>query len=152
MKTQLFVQVKQIGKRKPLIEKQSIEIPDTIQNLRQLITQIVRERVEEFNQKDDQGNWTKYLTNHNHNNNDPNENIDLDIVAESGKIGFDAKYNSKKQDPDKAVEAALIAFEDGLFRVFCGDNELTSLDNTVTFSNGNTLTFVRLTMLAGRLW
>ncbi|MDR2346967.1 MAG: hypothetical protein LBE18_12975 [Planctomycetaceae bacterium] len=150
MTIQLFVQIKQIGKRKPVVEKQAIEIPQTVQTLRQLITQIVRDRVEAFNRKDDKGDWTKYLTSYNRNNNDnPNEEIDLEIVAETGKVGFDAKYNDKKQDPDKAVESALLAFEDGLFRVFCDDNELTNLDEIISFANGNTLTFIRLTMLAG---
>ncbi|MDR0704994.1 MAG: hypothetical protein LBF88_08400 [Planctomycetaceae bacterium] len=155
--TQLFVQIKQIGKRKPVIEKQAIEIPETVQTLRQLLVRIVRERVENFNQKNETGNWTKYLTNHNRSNHDnpntePNTEIDLEIVAETGKVGFDAKYNDKEQDPDKAVEAVLLAFEDGLFRVFCGDNELIDLDGMTTFNNGNTLTFIRLTMLAGRSW
>ncbi|MDR2704908.1 MAG: hypothetical protein LBC02_03930, partial [Planctomycetaceae bacterium] len=102
------------------------------------------------NQKTETGNWTKYLTNHNDHNN--NNNLELEIVAESGKVGFDAKYNDKKQDIDKAVAAVLLAFEDGLFRVFCDDNELTNLDNIISFANGNTLTFIRLTMLAGCSW
>jgi hypothetical protein len=146
--TQLFVQLKQIGKRKPVVEKQAIEIPETVQTLRQLLAQIVREHVEMFNQKNEIGNWTKYLTNHH----DHNNNLDLEIVAESGKVGFDAKYNDKKHPPDKAVAAVLLAFEDGLFRVFCDDNELDNLDNIISFDNGNTLTFIRLTMLAGRSW
>ncbi|MDR1485300.1 MAG: hypothetical protein LBT09_10810 [Planctomycetaceae bacterium] len=144
--TQLFVQVKQIGKRKPVIEKLAIEIPKTIQTLRQLLDQIVRERVKTFNQKNETGNWTKYLTN------DPDNNLDLEVVADSGKVGFDAKYNDKKQDANKAVETVLLAFEDGLFRVFCDDNEVENLDNVISFDKGKTLTFIRLTMLAGRSW
>jgi hypothetical protein len=131
-----------------VVEKQAIEIPETVQTLRQLLVHIVRERVETFNQKNETGNWTKYLTNHH----DQNNNLDLEIVAESGKVGFDVKYNDKKQDVDKAVEAVLLAFGDGLFRIFCDDNELTNLDNMTPFTNGNTLTFIRLTMLAGRSW
>jgi hypothetical protein len=150
MTIQLFVQVKQIGKRKPVVEKQAIEIPSSIKTLRSLLTHIVEERVKAFNQKDDKGNWTKYITDIISNRDNVGENIDIELVAQSGKIGFDAKYNSKVQNLDKAVEAALLAFEDGLFRVFCDDNELLALDSTVDFSDGNVLTFIRLTMLAGR--
>ncbi|MDR1053194.1 MAG: hypothetical protein LBL39_03375 [Planctomycetaceae bacterium] len=146
--TQIFVQIKQIGKRKPVVEKQAIDIPETVQTLRQLLVHIVRERVETFNQKNETGNWTKYLTDHSNQNN----SLDIDVVAESGKVGFDAKYNDKKQDVDKAVEAVLLAFGDGLFRVFCDDDELANLDDVIQFVNENTLTFIRLTMLAGRLW
>jgi hypothetical protein len=155
MTTQLFVQMKRIGQRKPVIEKQAIEIPKNVQTLRQLITEIVRDRVDAFNRKDDKGNWTKYLTNNNSNNNNPNENNEsdeLELNAQAGKVGFDAKYNDTKQNPDKTIEAALTAFADGLFRVFCDDNELEHLDDTINLNNGNTLTFIKLTMLAGRVW
>ena len=43
-------------------------------------------------------------------------------------------------------------FEDGLFRVFLGDRELENLDEKVEFAEGNEITFIRLTMLAGRMW
>ncbi|MDR1923221.1 MAG: hypothetical protein LBQ66_02510, partial [Planctomycetaceae bacterium] len=77
---------------------------------------------------------------------------DLELAAATGKIGFDAKYNNKTQDPNQAVNTALLAFEDGLFRVFLDESELESLDTELTLSNSNTLTFIRLTMLAGRSW
>ncbi|MDR0703840.1 MAG: hypothetical protein LBF88_02520 [Planctomycetaceae bacterium] len=47
--TQIFVQIKQIGKRKPVVDKQAIEIPETVRTLRQLLVRIVRERAEKFN-------------------------------------------------------------------------------------------------------
>ena len=140
MKT-LFVQIKQIGKRKPVIEKESLQIPESITTLRALLEHIVRERVAAFNEKNEEGDWSKYLT-----------GFDLATTAESGKVGFDAKYNAQKQDVGKAVEMALLAFEDGLFRVFFDDNELESLDDVVDFQENGLLTFVRLTMLSGRSW
>jgi hypothetical protein len=140
MKT-LFVQIKQIGKRKPVIEKESLEIPESIATLRALLEHIVCERIATFNEKNEEGDWTRYLT-----------GFDLATTAESGKVGFDTRYNVKKQDVGKAVEAALLAFEDGLFRVFLDDNELESLGDTVDFPKNCLLTFVRLTMLSGRSW
>jgi hypothetical protein len=122
--TQFFVQIKQIGKRKAVVEKQAIGIPSTVCTLRQLLIYTVTERVETFNQKSEAGNWTKYLTDYNDQLNDINctkvnhNKVDLEICAESGKVGFDANYNGKKQDIDKSVEVVLLAFEDGLFRVF----------------------------------
>ena len=140
MKT-LFVQIKQIGKRKPVIEKESLQIPESIATLRALLEHIVCERVAAFNEKNEEGDWTKYLI-----------GFDLATTAESGKVGFDAKYNAQKQDVGKAVEAAIMAFEDGLFRVFFDDNEFESLDDVVDFQENGLLTFVRLTMLSGRSW
>ena len=138
---QLFVRVKQIGKRKPLIENQPLAVPETVRTLRLLIEHIVRQRVEAFNERIEDGNWTKYLT-----------DFDLDTTAETGKIGFDAVYNDRKQNADKAVNTALLAFEDGLFRVFLDDDELESLDAELNLHDGNVLTFIRLTMLSGRSW
>jgi hypothetical protein len=138
---QLFVRVKQIGKRKPLIENQPLTVPETVRTLKALVEYIVRLRVEAFNERSEDGNWTKYLT-----------DFDIDNTAETGKIGFDAAYTGKQQDADKAVEVALLAFQDGLFRVFLDDDELESLDAELNLCDGPVLTFIRLTMLAGRSW
>ena len=139
--TQLFVRVKQIGKRKPLIENQPLTVPETVRTLRSLIEHIVRQRVEAFNKRNEDGNWMKYLT-----------DFDIDTVAETGKVGFDVAYNDRKQDADKAVDTALLAFQDGLFRVFLDDDELETLDAELNLHDGNVLTFIRLTMLSGRSW
>ncbi len=138
---QLFVRVKQVGKRKPLVENQPMEVPATVNSLRLLLEYLVRQRVKAFNNRSETGDWTKYLT-----------DADLDSAAESGKIGFEAKYDDRIQNADKAVDAAILAFQDGLFRVFLGDDELESLDAELHLPDGGTLTFIRLTMLAGRSW
>ena len=46
----------------------------------------------------------------------------------------------------------MLGFQDGLFRVFLGDTELTELDEQLELQEGDTVTFIRLTMLAGRMW
>ena len=139
--TQLYVRIKQVGKRKPLIEDQPLTVPVTVDTFRSLLEYIVRLRVKAFNERSETGDWTKYLTDFN-----------LDATAETGKVGFDAVYNDRKQDADKAVDTAILAFQDGLFRVFQGDEELESLDTPLNLRDGNELTFIRLTMLAGRSW
>ena len=137
----LFVQIKQIGKRKPVVERQPLSVPDSVGTLRDLIAWIVQDRVAAFNRKTEEANWTKYLT-----------DIDLERVAETGKVGFDAKYNDRVQDANKAVEAAILAFQDGIFRVFLDDEEIESLEDHLNLCGGNVLTFIRLTMLSGRSW
>ena len=52
----------------------------------------------------------------------------------------------------KAKENALQSFEDGLYRIFIGDNEIEGLNTAITLNEGDTLTFIKLTMLAGRMW
>lgn len=52
-------------------------------------------------------------------------------------------------DVTDAVDAALLAFGDGLFKVFVGDHELTDDAAPVSLANGASLLFLRLVALAG---
>ncbi|MBR0464839.1 MAG: hypothetical protein IJJ23_10770 [Clostridia bacterium] len=72
--------------------------------------------------------------------------------AKIGKIAFNFDYNGKKADLDSAKDTAMQAYRDGLFRVFLNGVELTDEDTPVHLSEGDELTFIRLVMLAGRLW
>ena len=60
------------------------------------------------------------------------------------------KANRKKPDIDRAIEHAIQLFEDGIVCIFNGDRRLESLDDT--FDPQQPFTFVRLTMLSGRMW
>lgn len=73
-------------------------------------------------------------------------------MREIGKFAFGVHYNQTEPDPERAFQTALEAVEDGLVRVFRGRDELTALDDPVSISDGDVFTFVRLTMLSGRLW
>ena len=77
---------------------------------------------------------------------------EVEDQAAAGKVGFGRIYSDKKADEAKAVENALQCFEDGLVRVFQGDQELTELDGPVRLKEGDRFTLIRLTFLAGRLW
>ena len=61
-------------------------------------------------------------------------------------------YHVPRIMSETAVAAALQAFEDGLYRVFAGTVELEKLESPLTLAPDENLTFIRLTMLAGRMW
>ncbi|MBF1704203.1 MAG: hypothetical protein HXO79_04185, partial [Selenomonas sp.] len=45
------------------------------------------------------------------------------------------------------------SFEDGIYRIFVNGEELgETCDTPVTLKENDEITFVRLTMLAGRMW
>ena len=77
---------------------------------------------------------------------------ELDNMAEIGKIAFDLVYGSKDVTLDKAYETALLAYKDGLVRLFVGDKEAGELETPLTLKDGDEVTFIRLTFLAGRIW
>jgi len=63
----------------------------------------------------------------------------------------DLKGN-KDVDIFSAVDTALQAFEDGLVALFIDDKRFENLDEALNLTGSETLTFVKLTMLAGRMW
>lgn len=73
-------------------------------------------------------------------------------MQEIGKFAFGVHYNENDINEAKAVKTALDAVRDGIVRVFKGNDELIGLENELEISEGDVFTFVRLTMLSGRMW
>lgn len=137
----LSVNVKQANKRKNQIENEEIILNLTPLTLRELIREIVTNNVVRFNEKNNENTILHYLT---------NEALQDQIAL--GKVSFNERYNHDNQLLNKAIDNALTSYEDGIYRVFINDTETSELDITIDLKEGDILTFVRLTMLAGRLW
>lgn len=76
----------------------------------------------------------------------------MPILTDTGKIGFGALYNHNKVNPIIAKENAILAFEDGLYTIFYGNDQLEVLENELDLSEQKSITFIRLTFLAGSHW
>ena len=135
------VRMKMPGKRRPVLGEVSIEISDTVKTLRELLTELVKIEVERYNQKGVETQLIPFLSKE-----------ELEEQAAVGKVGFGRIYSDKKANVSTAVENALACYEDGLVRVFCGEQELEELDGEIQLKEGDTLTFIRLTFLTGRMW
>lgn len=138
---EIFTQVKQLGKRGNGIARQPIYLEKIPHTVEQLIEVIVRQQVEQHNNKPDEHALLHFLT-----------QDEIDDQATMGKVGFGVDYNTKRAHPDKAVANALQSFEDGIFKLFVGETECLTLGQNLDLKEGDTLTFIRLTMLSGRLW
>lgn len=136
------VNLKQIGQRKQKIAPVDFELKSPPKTVRELIIQTVTACVSSYNQRVRAGL----------DNTKPLSSEQISDMAEIGKIAFGINYGEKEQDLDKAKENALQAFEDGLYRIFLNDGELEGLDTETDIKEGDTLTFIKLTMLAGRMW
>ncbi|MGZ4106885.1 MAG: hypothetical protein ACXVO1_06070 [Tumebacillaceae bacterium] len=139
--TKIYINVKQAGKRRGYITKQEMVLDPAPRTLRELLTQIVRLQVGAFNEKATDDRLLYYLL--------PEE---MEDQIEAGKISFGQRQNEQQADVDKSIATAILAFQDGLFRVFANENELTELDASLELPDGSDLTFIRFTMLAGRMW
>ncbi|MCM1093960.1 MAG: hypothetical protein NC421_08395 [Lachnospiraceae bacterium] len=73
-------------------------------------------------------------------------------LVETGRVAFGIVYNGRQVDPDEAVANALQCYDDGLFRMFLNGAPLEGKDTVIDLNEGDILTVVRLTLLAGRLW
>lgn len=143
---EIKVTVKQLGKKHPVLSEQKLEIrySDSTISLEELLKLIVQQQVETFNSKsfeqEDQ-DYTKI----------PEENY-LNILTDTGKVGFGSIYNEKKANIQKAQENAILAFEDGMYAVFYNDEQLQDLTQIIDLSLQHTFAFIRLTFLAGSYW
>lgn len=71
--------------------------------------------------------------------------------AKLGKIQF-ASYNENKDSIEKAMNTAIQDFKDGIYRVYINGEECTNLDSPLSLNEENDIVFIKLVMLAGRLW
>lgn len=137
----IFVNVKQIGTRKSFIAREEINLGSKPSTLRQLIEIIVSENVRKFNDKAGENTILGYLTDR-----------QIDEKLSAGKVSFGGLNNSTKAGLNKSLECAFQAYEDGIYRVLVNETECGALDELLDLKDGDVLTFVRLTMLAGRMW
>lgn len=72
-----------------------------------------------------------------------------DPVLDDTAPGDTAAVEPAPVDTGAAVDAALLAFADGLFKIFVADRELADDDAPVALTDGAQLLFLRLMPLAG---
>lgn len=137
----VYIQVKQLGKRRCSIEKMPVDFPASPADVKELIEAIVSRQVREYNERLQQSEVLKYLTQE-----------EVEDKATSGKMGFGVNYNGKSAAEAEAIANALQCYEDGIYRIFIDETETGELSSPVLLKENATLTFVRLTMLAGRMW
>lgn len=135
------VNIKQIGKKKNSIQEVSYDIPFAPHCVGELIEGVVTSCVETYNQRLESSEILRCLT-----------MKEIEDRASSGKVSFGVNYGEKKAELQPAVENALQSFEDGIYRIFIDDRSVEELDEKILIDENSSLTFVRLVMLAGRMW
>ena len=135
----IIINVKGLS-RKKVIHQEEVELINKVSTTKDLITELVKINVEKFNKKIDDKDILSIMTNEY-----------IAEAARSGKIG-DEVHGDKKANLEKALDTAYLAFEDGLYCIFINDEQSEKLDDNLNLKDGDILTFIRLTMLAGRMW
>lgn len=137
----IYAKMKKLGKQK----KESLrlfpyELEKRPETVREFITALVELEAAAYNARRDEGQLVAYLT-----------KSDIKDQADAGKVSFGVR-GGKDADVGAAVENALQCFEDGIYRVFAGDEEVTELDGKFVWEEGCQFTFIRLAMLSGLSW
>ncbi|KZE71750.1 hypothetical protein AV654_05890 [Paenibacillus elgii] len=137
---QIYFRVKAVGKRRPVLELIEASLPDDVQCLGDAIRAIVTDQVQRFNARSIEQSIFPYLS--------PGQ---LEEQVEIGKVGFQVAYDDRKANAAAAVETALQAFEDGIYKVLIHDTVVEDLQAPLTIAPGSVFTFIRLTLLSGMM-
>lgn len=139
MSTTLTLKLQRLGKKK--VQTVSYSLPKLPRTLRELLCTCVRAEVERYNDKQSGKEVLPYLL-----------PAQIDAQRHTGRVTFNDPAEKRLADERAAIDAALLGFEDGLFTVFVDDGEIDALDAPLHLSPVSTLTFIRLTFLAGSPW
>lgn len=140
----LTISARAMGRRQPLVPDWHLPWPPEADGggealtLRQLITRVVLQEVELFQQRQQERRFVRILTAR-----------QMEAGLEKGRVDSGGRDLRQTVEPEGAVAAALQAFEDGLYLVILDGEEHRDLDREVFLQPDSHLVFVRLTMLAG---
>ena len=143
------VQLKSAGKKENKIKTAKLVLNDNPKTVEDLIVFTVRATLTEFqsrgkkSEKLEEGDLRDIII---------FDDAELMDKASSGKIGFGFLKGKIRVPEKKALETALQAFEDGIVAVFIDGVRYENLQDKLELKGGETLTFVKLAMLAGRMW
>ena len=140
-KMQIYVAMKHMGNVTKNVKKYPFLLSKTPHTVRELIEESVKSCIDAYKARETNANNPTPLTDE-----------QFDGMREVGKFAFGVHYNENDVDEAKAIQTAIDAVTDGLVRVFKGNDEITDFDAEIEISEGDVFTFVRLTMLSGRMW
>lgn len=128
--------VKRKAGRHSELAREVMEVSD-VSTLRELLIQITKKTIEQqYAQKE-----AVQLNNE-----------EIKAQAVSGKVTFQQLYQDQRVAIDQSVATMIQDYEDGLFRVFIEGEECVFLDDPLYLKEHDECVFLRLIMLAGRLW
>lgn len=134
----IHAQMKKLGKQK---SADLAPVPFTLdtkpQTVRELLILLTKLGVKEYNAREDAGQILSYLTKE-----------EITAQAARGKITSGLRGGMDAVE-EQAIENTLQCFEDGIYRVFAGDKEMTALSEAIPWRDDLVFTFIRLTMLSG---
>ena len=146
---ELNVQIKQAGKRKNKIITEKLLLKEVPRTIEELLVFTVKAKYWEYRKRKE--------ISEDFENEDLKKQVlyfqdKIDQQAAEGKIDFGIIKSYSKISEYQALETALQAFEDGIVAVFIDGIRYEKLSDKLELTGEETVTFVKLIMLTGRLW
>lgn len=134
----IYVRMKKIGKQKSTdLDPVPFVLDTKPETVRELLINLTKLGVRQYNERKDEGQILAYLTRE-----------QIAEQASRGKVSSGLRGGADARQ-DQAIENTIQCFEDGIYRVFAGEQELTELSEVIPWTDNVVFTFIRLTMLSG---
>ena len=138
----LNINVKKITRKQNGIASMTIECPQKIGNVAELLEAVVTHMVAEYKKRKEQSEELLPVV----------TGQEIEEKSASGKVGFGILYGRKNPSLKKSIQTAQQCFEDGIVALFVDGKQLLRLEEEIELTEESELTFVRLVPLAGRMW
>jgi len=144
MTTNIVIEGKVMGQKRPVFKDWRLALPPVWERggdrlrLRDLITRVVLEEVSAFQQRQAERRLAQIMN-----------RAAIEAGAAKGKVDPGERDLVQVVQPEEAVAAALLAFEDGLYFVFIDGVQQIHLDSEIYLKAESKVSFIRLVALAG---
>ena len=138
---EIKINIKSVSGKRSKISSGSMLFDENITTVKELIQSAVTTCVDEYNKRLENSDLIEILT----------PEI-IEDKAKLGKVSFNVNYGEKSPELQTAVNNAIEAFNDGIVVIFADDKKLELINEPVDICSIESLTFIKLTMLSGRMW
>jgi hypothetical protein len=144
MSATITIEGKVLGRKRPVFPDWVFDLPAEWQDptedlyLRDFVARVVQQEVAAFKERQAAQRLTRVLS-----------SAEIQQGAAKGKVTAGGRQLDQAVDTRAAVEAALQAFEDGLYFVFVDGRQHQALDDVIHLRPDSRVTFLRLVALAG---
>lgn len=137
----MIIETKTLGSRVRPFEPWEVQFADAnteTLTLKEFLRRIVLQEVEAFQLRQEERKLERVLSAE-----------QINSAAKRGKVDMGGRDLEQTVNPTEAVENALLAFKDGIFYVFIDEQQIETLDTTITLYPHSHVLFLRLVPLVG---
>jgi len=138
---EIMINMKRMGKRRNAITRVPFHLEHCPATVGELLEETVKTCVKEYRERQENMDVIRFFSRE-----------EIADKAAAGKVAFGINYGERQPDLWQALESARQAFEDGIAVIFIDGQEQEHLTDNVAITPESDITFVKMTLLAGRMW